>query len=168
MAKITRQKTTEVVDLQTGEVVSTTDVKEMYLEREPEYVKIYIKDLIKLNNLPKSTGAVLFALLGQMNYNGQVILVADIKREVSKNLSISLETVNKAIQELHQQEILIKKGRAIYLFNPYLFAKGKWDKVRQIRMTVDYENQERRISTEFIYGKDEKTVSSNNESGKQA
>ena len=168
MQKITRQRTTEVVDSQTGEVVSSTDIKESYLEREPDYVKIYIKDLIKLNNLPKTTGAILFALLGQMNYSGQVVLVADIKREIAKDLSIKIDTVNKAIQELSQQEILIKKGRAIYLFNPYLFARGKWDQVKKIRLTVDYDKEDRRISAQFIYGKDEKTVHSDNESRKQA
>lgn len=147
--KITRETLTHTIDHHSGEVLGERRTQESMIEREPDYIKLYIQDLLSISGLSKSNNAVLLALLRQMNYNNQMVLIASVKRAIALELGIQLVTVNKAIEAFQREGILIRQDRGVYIANPYLFGRGKWEDIRQIRLTVQYSATGRKMSAEI-------------------
>lgn len=141
-------KTENITDNNTGELLSSTSTSIGY-EQEPDYVKLYLKDISMIHDLSGSNNAVMHALLGKMNYDGEVVLVSKMKEEICARISIAKTTFEHSIGTLVKKGVLIKKGNNFYLFNPYLFARGKWNSIKQIRMTINYSQSGREIKSEF-------------------
>lgn len=146
--KIIRETTENIVNHETGEVTETKSIKEKNISREPDYIKLYIADLIKLNDLPKSTSNILYSLLRNMTYDNEIIIIASLKRKISKELNISVETINKAVQKLNKNGIITRIDSGLYSVNPYLFGRGSWNDIRELRMKVVYNKDGRFINTE--------------------
>jgi hypothetical protein len=136
--KVIRQQTETVVDHETGEISKTTDLKESYIEQEPSYVKMYIQDIVRLNDLPSSAGKVLNILVSNMGYGNKVILIKPIKKYIMEQTGLSEGSVKRCIADLTKANILIRLERAVYLIDPSMFAKGKWADIKKLRMVIDY------------------------------
>ena len=65
--KITYEK--ETVDKETGESLKT--YSEAIVPREPDYVKLYLESITKLNDVQGWTDPVLYELLKLMNYRNE-------------------------------------------------------------------------------------------------
>jgi len=133
------KEVTEVVDISTGEISSISRRSQYEIEREPDYVKLYLKDIIRLKGLPPSTTNVLNALLQSMGYNNIIPAYAPIKKLICRDLNISMDTLNKAIDNLYKQDILIRLDRGIYMADPELFGRGTWNEIKEIRMMITYD-----------------------------
>jgi len=136
--KISQELKREVVDSQTGEFLQEVTETSSYVEREPDYVKLYIQDILRLQDLPKISNNVLMSILKRMGYNQQIVLIAPTKRQIAKELKIELGTVSKTVEALCKKEVLIREDRGVYIVNPFLFGRGKWEDVRKIRLTIEY------------------------------
>lgn len=146
--KVIRETVENLVDYNTGELTETKFTREINVSREPDYIKLYIADLIKLNDLPKSTSNILYSLLKNMTYDNEIIIIASLKRKISNELKISIETINKAVQSLNNNGIISRKDSGLYSVNPYLFGRGSWSNIREFRLKVTYNNNGRFVSTE--------------------
>ena len=62
------------VDSTTGEQLSTSTLTSQKYEQEPDFVKMYLEDLVKLKDLPKSCDSLLNVLLRYMTYENKIIL----------------------------------------------------------------------------------------------
>lgn len=144
--KIIKETTNTTVDTNTGEVVEIKNKKEYLVKREPDYIKLYLEDITQLNGLTNSD--VLFFLARKMNYDGEVVLISDIVDNICKTIGLSKNHFYKIIKGYCDKNILFKKARSFYVFNPYIFARGSWDDIRNIRMTIDYDFSGRNITTE--------------------
>lgn len=133
------KEVTEVVDMTTGELSSIAKRTKFEIDREPNYVKLYLKDIIRLKGLPPSTTSVLNALLQSMGYNNIIPAYAPIKKLICRDLNISMDTLNKAIDNLYKQDILIRLDRGIYMADPDLFGRGSWSEIKEIRMMITYD-----------------------------
>jgi len=138
MKNITKEKITESFDNQTGEVSVESTVTVLKVPKEPPYVKLYLQDIIRLKDLPKGSDKILYMLLQSMGYNNIIAAYAPIKRIMCNQLDIKMNTLNKHIDNLYKAGVLIRIERGIYMADPELFGKGKWEDVRHIRMVIDY------------------------------
>lgn len=146
---IIRSKVKTTVDYITGEIVEEHTESQYKVDREPDFVKLYLGDIGKLYNLPNTS--LLLAMLRKMNYDNEIILNASVKRSLSKSIgdNMGLANVEKLITAYVKRGILIRKDKGVYLFNPYLFGRGKWQDVSKIRLSIDYSPGLREIKAEI-------------------
>lgn len=137
--KVVFEETKTVIDEQTGEVFRSENTKVSFADREPDYVKLYVKDIIRLQDLPPSTDKVLMEIIGQMGYSNIFAAYAPIKRVMSRNLGLSINTLNKSIDMLYKKGILVRVERGVYMVDPNLFARGKWEDIKKIRLIIEYD-----------------------------
>jgi len=63
-----------------------------------------------------------------------------IKENVSIACTVSLSRVNSAITEFVKADYLKRINTASYQVNPFLFGKGDWRDIKNIRAKFDYGN----------------------------
>jgi hypothetical protein len=135
--KVIKESTTTTIDSRTGEILESTDRTEYKIPKEPDFIKLYIDDLSYLLKLPNND--VLMCLLMRMNYLGEVTLVKASVDEICKISNLKNSTYFYSLLKKYiDKEILFKKAKGIYLFNPYFFARGAWGDIHKIRMSIDY------------------------------
>lgn len=137
--KISKESVVQTINVETGEVVEQINTKTYSVDREPNYIKMYIDDITRLNDLPKGLSPILLELVRTMGYNNIIPAYKPIKMMVCRRLDISLNYLDKSIQKLHKKGILIRIHRGIYMADPDLFARGKWEDIKSLRLIVDYD-----------------------------
>jgi predicted transcriptional regulator len=150
--KILQEIHTQKLDFDSGEVKQDFRQRTLQVEKEPDYVKFYLQDILRIKDLSKGSNAVLMALLRRMTYDNKIILIAAIKREISEELNVKIVTINKAIDSFLKADVIIRTDRGIYVLNPYLFGRGSWEDIRQIRLTIYYTAKGGRQLTTEIEG----------------
>jgi hypothetical protein len=59
-------------------------------------------------------------------YNtGRIYLVKTVKEEMSKEISIKLESIDNIIYKLVKKKLLLSEGTSVYRLNPKYFWKGE-------------------------------------------
>lgn len=129
-----------VTDRDTGEILKETVLQtEIFTNNaEPSYVKFYLQDLMLVNDLPNKSGGILWELVRNTNYNNKIILNGAIKKDICSDLNIKMATLNNTLTKFVQKEILYRLDTGVYMPNPYLFARGKWEDINNLRMVVNY------------------------------
>ena len=136
--KIIQEVTSQVIDSD-GVVVEKSKLTTGWVGVEPDYVKLYLQDLLRISDIPKSSNLILSCILKRMAWStNEIVLIAPVKRQIAMELEISTETIAKAIELFTEKSILIRKDRSFYIVNPYFFGRGKWEEISQIRLTVEY------------------------------
>ena len=144
----------EKVDGQTGELISEESKKTYSIAKEPNFVKLYMSDLASIYQLPKSSILVLLSLLPHTSYadEGQIVTINSYtkKQILFANKEIgSTQTINNAVSHLKRVGILSLIDRATYKLNPNIIGKGEWRDILNLRMTIDYSVDGRKIKTEI-------------------
>lgn len=133
---------TEVVDSETGEVLQyKSETEKVYIDKEPDYVKLYLKDIVRLKDLPPTSEKLLLLIVKHMGYNNLFQAYKPLKLVICQQLGMSINTLNNQISNLRKAGILIpmdKYGRGLYLVDPNLFARGSWKDIRNLRLIIDY------------------------------
>lgn len=138
-----REVTTTVDD--TGNIIEEVRKQKFRVEREPSFIKLYLADLLYIRDLPAGLSGILLALLQRMSYKNDIVINSAIKREIAETTGTKFSTVNKAITQFVKGELLIRKDRGLYLFNPHLFARGDWTDIQEIRATIRWNSTGRSI-----------------------
>lgn len=141
--KITTELTKTTVDSNTGELLAVSSEKVGIVPKEPNYVKLYLEDIAYLSNIPKWGTTILYELLKRMNYRNEIILSSGIKRMIvsemhESGLNVTVQAIGNALTDFVKAKILIRKDTGVYLANPFLFGKGEWKDIRNIRLQVGY------------------------------
>ena len=168
---MSRQKTIkesiEVQKIDENGEISEIEKKITYkVPKEPEFVKLYLADLMLLNGLPASHTSVLYSLLRYMTYadddkNPQVIFANSfVKRQIlMENPEImSTQTITNAISNLKKKGILEEVGRAAYRVNPRIIGKGDWRDIQNLRLNILYNKDGKNVTADFDYNDTEKIV----------
>jgi hypothetical protein len=139
------EKTETFIDNSTGEVLSQQSkvINVRPLEPEPDYIKLYIGDLGRLNSLTPAATEILLYIAASVDYDGFVSLTAHKKARIALTCGCSPKTIKNAIIEYVKLGLLIRVGRAEYELNPHVFAKGKWRAIRERR---------KKFMAKIIYG----------------
>lgn len=121
------------IDFETGEIKSKSTTKKFRSE-EPNYVKLYLADIAFMHDLPATASNLIHELLNYLTYNTQEIaLTSHVKKRIADNLGITLKTLYNRLNQLANKGIIEKEGSGTYKLNPYLFGKGDWKAVRELR-----------------------------------
>lgn len=140
-----------MIDKSTGEILSENTTTQTIVSKgsEPPFIKLYIDDLILLNDLPTKSSAILWELIKNMSYDNEIALNAYRKKKIIENLNIKMSTLNNALSSFVKKEILYRVGSGTFMPNPYLFAKGSWEDISNLRMIVSYKAGKREIQLEI-------------------
>ena len=144
MANLKQQTETVIIDHTTGETLRQQVNTTINLPEEPPFIKVYLKDILYLSDLPKGHSRILYALLKRISWasaeDGMVVVLPfGIKKKIAAELNLkNTRTLDNAIQDLMKGNILTRIEKGVFQFNPYLFGKGDWQDIYKIRMTVDY------------------------------
>lgn len=146
-ARVTKVNTKIVTDSSSGEIMETEQSTTSILPREPDFVKLYVKDIGKMFDLTKSDDKVLFCITKHMTFSNLVYLVMPVKKMIMAELKMPLNTLNDSIRNLSDSGIMQRQAHGVYLINPNLFAKGKWEDIVKIRMAIEYTAAGKKITS---------------------
>lgn len=155
--KITQQFSKEIVDRTTGEVLSTETYKSSFVTREPPYFKMFCSDLGLIYGLNPTETKCLYEFARNMSYHNIIPLVSPMREGIREVLGLHEKAFERAIKELKNAGVLIpvlnknnKPRRGIYVLNPDIVAKGAWEDIQQLRMSIDYIDNKRYVSYQVL------------------
>lgn len=146
---------------ETGEIQEVKTHKESRLPNEPNYIKLYLADILYLNDMPTGLNSILLALLKRMTYQNDIVINSSVKRLIAQDVGKAFNTVHQAITQFVKGQILIRKDVGMYVFNPHLFGKGEWKDILSLRTTITYNLEGRTFQTSV---KKNEEISSDSES----
>lgn len=125
--------TSTTIDHETGEVKESTTVK-MQKGEEPSYIKLYLQDISYLYGLPATAGDLMHELLQYVTYGTQQIMINSYaKEQICAITGIAKQTLSNRLQDLVNKGIIDRVARGVFVLNPYLFGKGDWNSIRELR-----------------------------------
>lgn len=133
-----------------GELISKRANRTLSWGAEPPYIKLYLKDILYLTDIPNKHESVLYQLLKRMTYAGEkngmeVVVNSSLKRRIAKELGFkNIGSISNAITDLVKGKVLIRKDVGIYQFNSYFFGKGDWQDIANLRLEINYNEIEGR------------------------
>lgn len=155
--KIIQETVKSIVDGETGELKEKESTAVYRLPSEPDYVKMYMKDLMYLVGLPKHYMGVLLWMLSNMTYASEkygmcIVLSPILKEDIKNELGLkNRRTIDVILSGLKKRGVIEYIGRFTYRLNPYLFGRGNWKDIVELRENCG-------IKLEVLYTKDEKTI----------
>lgn len=155
LKKVSKVTKIKIIDVNTGEIQEEEEIIDAYVDKEPDYVKLYLKDIIALNDLPKGLDKVINVLLKTMSYDNMIILNSFIKKQMTEELGYkTVQVLNNNINKLVNAEILFRKGTGTYQVNARYFGRGHWHDIQEIRLEQIYSSKGRDFKTEITYKSD--------------
>jgi hypothetical protein len=132
-------KNIRTVDKTTGEVLAD-DFTSVGYNAEANYVKIYAEGVEKMVTMVSPHCITAFVLAcTKMNYDGDALLPAQIRREMAIKMRIKTATFSGYIDQLSYAGILIKRGVNCYIVNPFFAGKGAWSEIMRKREDITYD-----------------------------
>ena len=111
--KVTKTEITETY--QNGEkIVDKIKSTGFLVDSEPEYVKLYIRDIGRLNEINGKANDILFSFISSMGYNNIIPTYKPIKQMIARDLNVSLSTVESAVKLFKKRIIYFICSRNIY------------------------------------------------------
>jgi hypothetical protein len=155
MSKVVRIERVTQVDHETGEVTRESMVQSTGFMSEPPYIKMYLDDLSQILDIPSGPRAVLDLMLLKLDYEGYITLSTRYRRQMAETLGIQDQSLRNCINRLVKSNIISNSGRGEYQVNPFLFARGDWKRVCEMRqdftLKITYsETGGRRIETDTV------------------
>lgn len=148
MSKVTYVEKIEEVNHETGELKKSSVMKQVKLPSEPPFIKLYLSDICKIYDIPRTGNNILNELLKLTNYNNEIILNSSIKKRIESDLDLKKGMLDNNLTKLKKANILKSEERGIYLLNPNLFGKGSWHDINRLRVTWNYDKKGRTVSAE--------------------
>lgn len=169
-----------VVDGQTGEILQETEHVQTGTKTirtaEPPYIKLYIEDILYIADMPKSFANLTYELAKRATFANDeeglcVALTGFIKDKICKACGWdNMRSLNNALAKLTKGNIIKRLGTGTYQMNPFLFGRGEWKDIENIRMTWNYDAiKGKTFSTAFTYKEEEqKTVDNVEQTAEQS
>lgn len=150
--KITSESDAIEYDSATGEITRQIRTNTGFLEREPDYIKIYTDCMLVFNRIDVALSPYLIAFCRYMTYanfdnpNYRCTVRTDelVRRDVAASCNVQDRMVHKAIKALVEAEVFIpvvidgKKKRGIYFVNPWVVGRGEWKDIRALRAEFEF------------------------------
>lgn len=137
MAKMVFNETT--IDESTGEVLHKRWVTKEALNRQ-KFIKMYLQDLSALRKLTHAQYRMLVELTIYLEYNTNIFYFnAERRTEVSKNIGVEINTVNKSLSRLMKDELILKITSGTYQMNPkYFFNGDEMERAKALEVILTY------------------------------
>lgn len=137
MSKITQQIITQTINNVTGEIMEKREEKSIRTPQEEDYVKIYIKHINYLNELPSGLEGVIYSLLKRVGYDNVIVINSSVKRIIAQETNKTFSTINQYITKLCNYQILVRQDKGMYYLNPEIYGKGKWSEILELRKKLN-------------------------------
>lgn len=146
------ERDTTIIDKTSGEILAQERTTKKKVSAEPDYIKVYYKTMMAVNEISEIPLNFLLALSAQIGFaNGDQILFYNNKttrRAIAEYCQIGDNMALKYIRRCTDKGILFPtQDRGTYEVNPWLIAKGKWDRIRELQANF-----------RFVSGKWERTI----------
>lgn len=147
------------IDHETGEITKEETQTSFRVTHAPEppFIKLYIEDVLYIADMPKSLANTVYAFLQYTTFanakNGMcVVLNPYIKEQICQDCGFdNVRSLNNALGKLVKGDILRRLGAGTYQFNPYLFGRGEWRDIDNIRATWTYDLKGRTFNSVINY-----------------
>ncbi len=132
----------EEIDRETGEIKRTKH--EVQFDAEPAFIKLYLDCLgmfTRSSALDKNLNDMLIATLKYMTYADKeqiIYLNSTIKKRIAESTGKSIARYNQALTLWVKEGILRRIDRGAYQVNPWVFGKGDWRDIEQLRATFSF------------------------------
>jgi len=148
------KKIIDTVKDMNGDITEQSTSVTCTVSREPDYVKLYLEAVLYITDLPKGYNGILLSCLQHMTYaggeHGQVIVLNSfLKKGIADKLKVSVARVNQALTAFVKGEIFYRIGRGTFRVNPYLFGRGYWKDIEEIRTTIVFNSEGRTVMSEI-------------------
>lgn len=141
-------KIENIIDKDTGELLNEKFTTISY-DREPDYIKLYLYDISKLYNLTVTQNKVFFSLLRKMNYDCEIVLTKNIRKELIENLNIPDISFKIGLSDLINKSIIMRIGNNHFLANTNIIARGNWCDIKKITTTIIYDKNGKMVYSKF-------------------
>lgn len=142
-------ETTTIINNETGEVKEQKKTIISAYGSTPEFVMFFVKDIKNLCNLTQGQADCLFSLLPVVAPTNLLNITGYVLQNLAKEKDVSVQQIRNWISQLCKAEILYRQGSGTYILNPYLFGRGNWNDVCDLRLTISYNaKNERKIEVE--------------------
>jgi hypothetical protein len=122
----TKTENKKVIDKESGEILSDENtITKVKYESEPDFIKLYIKDMVRIVGLKGNANRVLMALLPYVNYKNEIALIPTYRKEICNILKIKPNSLSHIIMDLQRADILLNKGLNQWMINPNFFGKSQ-------------------------------------------
>ena len=145
MSVIKQQISRTVVDTKTGEILKEQTSETLRFSEEPQYVKLYLQDILYLSDMPRRYDKILYELLKRAQWanaeQGMIVtLSSGSKRMMAKTLGLnSISLISNALTDFVKAKIIKRIETGVYALNPNLFGKGDWQDIAKLRLDIDYD-----------------------------
>lgn len=153
----------ETVDGQTGEIlqVEHSEGTRTIYKQEPPYIKLYIQDVLYMQDMPKGLTNVMYALLKNAMFADKglrIYLPTGLKKELIAEVGTTKAAFDNALSKLCKGQIIKREDVGVYSLNPYFFGRGEWKDIDKIRATWNYDAIKGRTFQAVITRKDGATM----------
>ena len=140
-----------IINHETGEIIEERTIEKRAVEMEPDYVKLYVRDISCIMGLSPSNNDVLYSMLCRMDYENKIVLNSYIRKQMCEKMGIKENTLSHVLNRLIEKKILKKIANNTFEVNPWLFGRGKWEDIYKLRLVCCYDIEHgRTIKTERI------------------
>lgn len=136
-----------IIDSETGEILSQESEEIKTKAKEPDFVKVYLNTVMTFQGIKNISSDFLICLCNYITYANdektqmRVIINKMIKDEMSIKLNIKINMIEKYIRKSVEAGILFKtEYRGTYIVNPFLFARGEWKNIKSLQTEFDFIN----------------------------
>lgn len=134
-----KETTNITINHDTGEVIEESNVRNLAVEFEPKYIKMYVEDIARISGLGGTAGNIILAIARRMGSRNEVALVRGIKKTIALECGVKLKTVDNTILSLKEKKLLIAlPERSCYILDPHLFSRESWKENKALRLQVTY------------------------------
>lgn len=136
--------TEDVFNAEDGVVTSSTKraVKKSKIEPTDEFIKVskYLNTIFAYNNIPLKLVPISLLIAQEMEFKtNRIYLIKATKEEFAKMLDLSLERINKLLQECTKYNIIRPIARSLYEVNSFLFSTGSLIETRELQAHFDFQ-----------------------------
>ena len=115
------------VNIDTGEILE-----------EPDFVKLYIKDVCTVNGLTTPLYKMFYFMLCNMNYQNAVSYGAATKKAFLLESGIANSTFDNSVSKLIASGLIERIGKGEFRINKKYATKVSWSRVQSIEWTTKY------------------------------
>lgn len=132
-----------------GQLKTKSGYQHFKLDTEDSYVKVYLEGLNYIRDMPRDCFALLCKLMEYCTYaeptkedgtndSFHISLMTSRKKRLAEELGYqNVKSVSNLLTELIDGNVLARLDRSCYRLNPWLFGRGEWVFMVEIRETSD-------------------------------
>jgi Firmicute plasmid replication protein (RepL) len=123
-----------------GEILEQ-NFKTISKTKEDDFIKLYLSDIGHFHKLERNQQDLLYYFLKIMSYDNLIIINKRIKERIAEESGKAYSTVENALVSYVKSGILLRDGRGVYIANPYLFGRGRFEDIQKIRTEIIYTSE---------------------------